>query len=177
MNFEKRTLSTIRDGIAAGTISATTLTQEHLQRVRTHDQVPGEEINSFLSLSEDRALAQAERVDALAKAGDPLPLLAGVPMGVKDLLAMQGAPTTAGSAILKGYHPPYDATAVAKAGGSGCRAAGQVQLRPVRHGVVERELGVWAGTQSACAGPRSGRVVGRIGGGGGGRLLRGIVGD
>ncbi len=123
MNFEKRTLSTIRNGIAAGTLKATALVQEHVQRIRTHDQVPGEEINSFLSLSEERALAQAERVDALARAGDPLPLLAGVPMGVKDLLTMQGAPTTAGSAILKGYHPPYDATAVAK-----LEAAGAVLL-------------------------------------------------
>ena len=157
MNFEKRTLSTIRDGIAAGTLSATTLAREHLQRIRTHDQVPGEEINSFLSLSEDRALAQAERVDALAKAGDPLPLLAGVPMGVKDLLAMQGAPTTAGSAILKGYHPPYDATAVAK-----LEAAGAVLLGKCNCD----QFGMGSSNENSAYGPvRNPRALDRVPGG------------
>ena len=45
--------------------------------------------------------------------GGQLPPLAGIPVGIKDVLVMQGAPSTAGSKILKGYHPPYDATAVA----------------------------------------------------------------
>ena len=49
--------------------------------------------------------------------------LAGVPIGIKDVLAMRGAPATAGSLILKGYHPPYDATVVAK-----LEAAGAVLL-------------------------------------------------
>lgn len=123
MNFEARTISTLRDHISNGSLTATALATEQIARIRTHDQVAGEEINSFLSLSEDRAMAQAARIDALAKAGDPLPVLAGVPVGVKDLLAMQGAPATAGSAILRGYHPPYDATAVAK-----LEAAGAVLL-------------------------------------------------
>jgi len=62
-------------------------------------------------------------VDELAAKGDPLPPLAGIPVGIKDVLVMQGAPSTAGSKILKGYRPPYDATAVAK-----LEAAGAVLL-------------------------------------------------
>ena len=62
-------------------------------------------------------------MDALAAKGDPLPPLAGIPVGIKDVLVMQGAPATAGSKILEGYRPPYDATAVAK-----LEAAGAVLL-------------------------------------------------
>ena len=69
-------------------------------------------INSFLALSRDRALAQAARVDAMAARGEDAGPLAGVPIGIKDVLAMTGAPATAGSKILAGYLPPYDATVV-----------------------------------------------------------------
>ena len=51
------------------------------------------------------------------------PPLAGIPVGIKDVLVMQGAPSTAGSKILQGYRPPYDCTVVAK-----LEAAGAVLL-------------------------------------------------
>jgi aspartyl-tRNA(Asn)/glutamyl-tRNA(Gln) amidotransferase subunit A len=57
------------------------------------------------------------------KKGDPLPALAGIPMGIKDVMVVQGAPSTAGSKILQGYRPPYDCTAVAR-----LEAAGAVLL-------------------------------------------------
>jgi len=77
-------------------------------------------LNIYLSLTKERALEQAARIDELAAKGDPLPALAGVPVGIKDVLVVQGVPSTAGSKILKGYRPPYNATAVAKleAGGA-----------------------------------------------------------
>ena len=62
-------------------------------------------------------------MDAAAAKGEPLAPLAGIPVGIKDVLLMKGAPATAGSRILKGYRPPYDATAVAK-----LEAAGAVML-------------------------------------------------
>ncbi len=120
------TLNSIVTALQNRTISATTLAEEHLKRIRLHDQEPGQEINSFLSLADERALAQAGAVDELARRGDPLPALAGVPVGIKDVLAMRGAPATAGSAILKGYHPPYDATAVAKLDAAGATLLGKL---------------------------------------------------
>ena len=81
------------------------------------------QLNVFLSLTKDRALEQAARVDAIAAKGDPLPPLAGIPVGIKDVLVMRGAPSTAGSKILTGYEPPYDATVVAR-----LEAAGAVLL-------------------------------------------------
>jgi aspartyl-tRNA(Asn)/glutamyl-tRNA(Gln) amidotransferase subunit A len=59
----------------------------------------------------------------MAAKGEALPALAGVPVGIKDVLAMQGSPATAGSKILEGYMPPYDATAVER-----LEAAGAVLL-------------------------------------------------
>src|SRR6202042_1171020 len=82
----------------------------HYARIGSRDG----EIHSFLALSRERAMAQAAKIDGMAAKGETLPPLAGVPVGIKDVLVMQGAPATAGSLILKGYRPPYDATAVTR---------------------------------------------------------------
>jgi aspartyl-tRNA(Asn)/glutamyl-tRNA(Gln) amidotransferase subunit A len=68
-------------------------------------------------------MVQAEKIDEIAAKAQALPPLAGVPMGIKDVLVMKGSPATAGSLILKGYMPPYDATTVTK-----LEAAGAVFL-------------------------------------------------
>jgi aspartyl-tRNA(Asn)/glutamyl-tRNA(Gln) amidotransferase subunit A len=68
------------------------------------------EINAYLSVDREGALAQAAKVDAGELAGP----LAGVPVGIKDVLTIKGQPATAGSKILEGYRPPYTATAVQK---------------------------------------------------------------
>src|SRR5271154_1835352 len=102
------------------------IAEEHYARIAADDDATAagsKQINSFLALSRERAMAQAARIDALVKQGDELPLLAGVPVGIKDVLAMQGSPATAGSKILAGYRPPYDATTVAR-----LEAAGAVLL-------------------------------------------------
>src|SRR4029077_5135423 len=84
------------------------------------------QLNVYLSLTKERALAQAAKVDAAAAKGGPLGPLAGIPVGVKDVLVTRGAPSTAGSKILKGYHPPYDATAVAKLEAAGAVILGKL---------------------------------------------------
>ena len=71
-------------------------------------------------------MAQAEKIDEMVARGDALPPLAGVPVGIKDVLVMNGAPATAGSLILKGYRPPYDATAVAKLAEAGAVLLGKL---------------------------------------------------
>ena len=157
MNFEARTIAGIRSAIQNGSTTATNLATEHLARIRTHDQIPGEEINSFLSLAEERALQQAARIDDLARRGDPLPALAGVPVGVKDLLVMRGAPATAGSAILKGYHPPYDATAVAKLDEAGALLLGKLNCDA---------FGMGSSNENSAYGPvRNPRALDRVPGG------------
>ena len=117
--LETLSLAQARAAVVAGTVSAVTLAEQHYDRIAAVDPA----IHSYLALTRDRAITQAAKIDAAAKAGDPLGPLAGVPVAIKDVLTMRGAPATAGSLILKGYHPPYDATAVAK-----LEAAGAVLL-------------------------------------------------
>jgi aspartyl-tRNA(Asn)/glutamyl-tRNA(Gln) amidotransferase subunit A len=117
-----QTLAELRAGISAGTTKAADLAASYYDRIAEINP----RLNVYLSLTKERALAQAERIDALAAKGDPLPPLAGVPVGIKDVLLMQGAPATAGSKILKGYYPPYDATVVAKLDAAGAVLLGKM---------------------------------------------------
>ena len=114
-----KTLAALRDQIAAGQVKATDLARQYYDRIAQINP----HLNVYLSLTKERALEQAARVDAAAAAGNPLGPLAGVPVGIKDVLVLRGAPSTAGSKILKDYQPPYDATAVGR-----LEAAGAVLL-------------------------------------------------
>ncbi len=105
-----KTLAELREGIAAGRVKATELAASYYDRIEKINP----RLNVYLSLTRERALEQAGRVDSVAAKGGPLGPLAGIPVGIKDVLVMRGAPATAGSKILKGYKPPYDATAVTK---------------------------------------------------------------
>jgi aspartyl-tRNA(Asn)/glutamyl-tRNA(Gln) amidotransferase subunit A len=80
------------------------MAEEHYARIAAEDGPGGKNIHSFLALSKERALAQAAKIDALAAKGDVLPPLAGVPVGIKDVLVMQGSPATAGSKISGRLH-------------------------------------------------------------------------
>ncbi len=117
-----KTLAELRAEIVAGTTKAADLAAAYYDRIAAVNP----RLNVYLSLTKERALAQAERVDALAAKGDPLPPLAGIPMGIKDVLVMRGAPATAGSRILQGYRPPYDATAVARLDAAGAVLLGKL---------------------------------------------------
>jgi aspartyl-tRNA(Asn)/glutamyl-tRNA(Gln) amidotransferase subunit A len=113
------TIDTVREALAARSISARELAAEHYKRIDARNP----ELNAYLTLSQERAYAQADRIDALLAAGKPLPLLAGVPIAVKDVISTRGVRTTCGSKILEHYVPPYDATAVER-----LEAAGAVIL-------------------------------------------------
>jgi len=117
------TIQEVRNAIASKATTATAVAEEHYGRIAADDGAGGKNIHSFLALSKERALAQAAKIDAMAAKGEALPVLAGVPVGIKDVLVMQGSPATAGSKILEGYLPPYDATAVKR-----LEAAGAVLL-------------------------------------------------
>jgi len=113
------TIDGVREALASKKISARELAGDYYKRIAARN--PG--LNAYLTLSQDRAFAQADRVDALVASGKPLPVLAGVPIAVKDVISTRGVRTTCGSKILENYIPPYDATAVER-----LEAAGAVIL-------------------------------------------------
>jgi aspartyl-tRNA(Asn)/glutamyl-tRNA(Gln) amidotransferase subunit A len=135
-----KTLAELRAGIAEGRTKAADLTAGYYERIAQINP----QLNVYLSLTKERALKQAERVDAMAAKGDPLAPLAGVPVAIKDVLVMRGAPATAGSKILKGYHPPYDATVVKK-----LEAAGAVLLGKLNCD----EFAMGSSTENSAYGP------------------------
>jgi aspartyl-tRNA(Asn)/glutamyl-tRNA(Gln) amidotransferase subunit A len=113
------TIAAVRDSIAAKKITARELAADYFKRIAARNS----QLNAFLTVSEERAYAQADKVDALAAAGKPLPPLAGVPIAIKDTISTRGVRSTCGSKILENYVPPYDATAVTR-----LEAAGAVIL-------------------------------------------------
>lgn len=147
------TIDEVRDAIAAGRTTATALAQMHYARIESEDK----EIHSYLSLSRERALAQAEKIDAMAQRGELLPPLAGVPIGIKDVLVMRGSPATASSLILKGYRPPYDATSVERLENAGAVLLGKLNCD---------EFAMGSSNENSAYGPvRNPRAMDRVPGG------------
>ena len=80
------TIDAIRTAIAERRTTALAIAEEYFSHIKQQDS----EIGAFLTLSEDRAMAQVERIHKLAVAGDHLPPLAGVPIAIKDVLVTRG---------------------------------------------------------------------------------------
>ncbi|MGA2510802.1 MAG: Asp-tRNA(Asn)/Glu-tRNA(Gln) amidotransferase subunit GatA [Candidatus Acidiferrales bacterium] len=102
------TIAGVRAGLAAKKVSARELAKEFFSRIDRRNS----ELNAYLTLSPERAYAQADRIDAAVARGETLPALAGVPIAIKDVLSTSGVRTTCASKMLENYIPPYDATAV-----------------------------------------------------------------
>ena len=96
--------------MASRTVSAREVATAHLDRIESTDP----KVHAFLHVDREYTLASADRVDAKRAAGEPMGPLAGVPLALKDILAMKGQPTTCGSKMLEGWRPPYNATVVEK---------------------------------------------------------------
>ena len=110
--------------VSSGEVSAVEVAQAHLDRISAVDG----EVHAFLHVDTEGAIASAAAVDAKIKAGDKLSVLAGVPLGLKDILATNGLPTTCGSRILDGWIPPYDATVVTKLREAGVVILGKTNM-------------------------------------------------
>ena len=107
----------------AGEFLALELTEAHLARIERLDG----DIRAYLTVTADFARERAEAADAARAAGDERPLL-GIPIALKDLLSTKGIETTCGSKILKGYHPLFDATAVARLYEAGAVMLGKLNM-------------------------------------------------
>jgi aspartyl-tRNA(Asn)/glutamyl-tRNA(Gln) amidotransferase subunit A len=120
----RMTAAEIAKAVADGAASAEEITRAHLDRIAAVD----DRVHAFLHVDTDGALDAARAVDARRRAGETLGPLAGVPVAVKDIVTTRGVPTTAGSRILEGWRPPYDATVVERLRGAGTVILGKTNM-------------------------------------------------
>ena len=118
------TAAELSAAMAAGEVSAAEVTTAHLDRIAAVD----DRVKAFLHVAGDDALAQAREVDGKRAAGEPLGPLAGVPVAVKDLFTTVGMPTTCGSKILQGWHPPYESTITRRLRDAGAVLIGKTNM-------------------------------------------------
>ncbi|OYX47488.1 MAG: aspartyl/glutamyl-tRNA amidotransferase subunit A [Sphingomonadales bacterium 32-64-22] len=113
----------IRDGVAAGDFTAREVAEAFNANVAA-----ASELNAFIVTTPEHALAAADAVDAKRAAGEELGVMAGVPIGMKDLFATRGVQTTAASAILEGFKPEYESTVSQKLWDAGAGMLGKLNL-------------------------------------------------
>ncbi|MGQ7297443.1 Asp-tRNA(Asn)/Glu-tRNA(Gln) amidotransferase subunit GatA [Quadrisphaera sp. KR29] len=152
--------SVMAAALAAREVSAVELTRAHLDRIAEVDGPADSGVHAFLHVDAEGALARAAELDAARARGEELHALAGVPVAVKDVMVTRGMPSTAGSRMLEGWVPPYDATVVEK-----MRAAGLVTLGKTNMD----EFAMGSSTEHSAFGPtRNPWAADRIPGGSGG---------
>ncbi len=122
MDLAALTIDEARSAVQERRISAVALAESFYAKIASDDP----KIGAYLTLSEDRALEQAKRMDDLAAKGETLPPLGGVPVAIKDVMVTRGLRTTAGSKILENYIPPYDCTAVSRLEAAGAVILGKL---------------------------------------------------
>jgi aspartyl-tRNA(Asn)/glutamyl-tRNA(Gln) amidotransferase subunit A len=123
----------------AGTLTSEELVGGYLNRV---DELG--RLNVFVHLDRDGVLAQAKAIDARRKAGEPLGPLAGLPVAIKDVLCVEGEPTTCGSRMLENFRPPYDATVIARLKSAGAILFGKTNMD---------EFAMGSSTENSAYGP------------------------
>jgi aspartyl-tRNA(Asn)/glutamyl-tRNA(Gln) amidotransferase subunit A len=136
----RKSASELAGLIAGGQVAAVEVAQAHLDRITTMDP----SVHAFLHVDTLGALKAARAVDAARAAGSVLGPLAGVPLAMKDIVVTAGLPTTAGSRILEGWVPPYDATITRRIKDAGIVMLGKTNMD---------EFAMGSSTENSAYGP------------------------
>jgi aspartyl-tRNA(Asn)/glutamyl-tRNA(Gln) amidotransferase subunit A len=118
-----KTIKEVRDLLKKREISSHELTRFYLDRIERFD----DDVQAYLRTTEDQAMAMADEADMRLSEGKGEPLT-GIPFGMKDILCTKGVETTCGSQILKGFVPPYNATAISKLNKCGYVHLGRINM-------------------------------------------------
>ena len=124
MELTNLTITQIHQALIKKEFSALELCQTYLEKIEKEDK----KINAFLTITKDLALSQAKRIDEMLQINREIPLLAGIPMAVKDIILVENVKCTAGSKILENYIAPYDATVIKKLKAEGAVILGKTNL-------------------------------------------------
>ena len=112
----------LHQSLLSGEVSSADLVRQSLDRITAGDG----QVKAFLKTEAESALAQAESIDALRKAGQPVGLLAGLPVGLKDNICVNGTTATCGSRILENFISPYDSHVAGRLKGEGAVLLGRL---------------------------------------------------
>src|SRR5690554_3322760 len=118
-----KTLTELAASLEAGEFTSRELTEHLLARIARLDG----DLNSFITVTPERALADADAADAARARGEAGPLT-GLPVAIKDLFCTEGVLTTAGSKMLANFVSPYDATVVERLKAAGTVSLGKANL-------------------------------------------------
>ncbi|WP_282824527.1 Asp-tRNA(Asn)/Glu-tRNA(Gln) amidotransferase subunit GatA [Gulosibacter sediminis] len=123
-DLTKLTAAELAQRLSAGETTSVEATQAHLDRITAVDGA----VHAYLTVDAEGALQQAEAADAARAADDAVAPLAGVPIAVKDNLVTRGLETTAGSRMLEGWKPPYDAHVIERLRAAGMPILGKTNM-------------------------------------------------
>jgi len=123
-----------------GYISSREITESVFKRIEEKEKT----LNAYITTARDTALKQADQADERLRRGEKLPLIAGIPLAVKDILCTKGIRTTCGSKILGNFIPSYNATAVERALRDGAVIIGKTNMD---------EFGMGSSTENSIIGP------------------------
>jgi aspartyl-tRNA(Asn)/glutamyl-tRNA(Gln) amidotransferase subunit A len=147
-----------------GEVSSVELTQACLERIRAVD----DQVRAYLTVTDELALAQAQAADQRRGQGEDIPLL-GIPLAIKDVICMRGAPTTCGSKILEHFVPPYDATVIRRLQAAGAVILGKTNMD---------EFAMGSSTENSAFGPTHNPWdLGRVPGGSSGGSAAAVASD
>lgn len=122
-DLHRLSIRELSEGLQSRKFSSRELTQHYLKRIEKIDA----QVKSYVTVTPELALAQADAADAAIQAGNAS-VLAGIPLAHKDIFCTQGVRTSAGSKMLDNFISPYDATVVSKAKAAGLVTLGKVNM-------------------------------------------------
>lgn len=123
MELYELTIHETQKKLRHGEITSAELTESVLERIEAVE----DNIGGYLSVQADVAMDMARLADERRATGEDHPLL-GIPLGIKDIIITEGVPTTAGSKILAGFTPPFDATVITKLRREGAVFVGKTNM-------------------------------------------------